>query len=271
MKKKGSPEEQPILVKFESEQQRLRSLENWVSKTEVIGPPITEHYYPFGRGMMDRKRSLGGYGYGFNGQEKSDQVHTGIYTALFWEYDGRIGRRWNIDPKRKAGTSGSLNTKQQPKPANNLEGTPGTNTPAAVFDENEKKSGYFWGNPAGDIMPDFIQASGSFTLPFGFTSTASFTVARNGIIYFGLGGPKGAGYALTINWLNHRYGTKDQLDNFLSGWGKSASAGYWGGLQYSWSSDPNNKTTATGVGLVSPGGGVGESYNFTLTNKFIKW
>jgi RHS repeat-associated protein len=43
---------------------------------------------------------LGGYRYGFNGQEKTDEIagvgnHT---TAEFWEYDPRIGRRWNLDP-----------------------------------------------------------------------------------------------------------------------------------------------------------------------------
>jgi RHS repeat-associated protein len=38
------------------------------------------------------------YRYGFNGQEKSDDVIAGNYTAEYWEYDSRIGRRWNIDP-----------------------------------------------------------------------------------------------------------------------------------------------------------------------------
>ena len=38
--------------------------------------------------------------FGFNGQEKVNEIagignHT---TALFWEYDTRIARRWNIDP-----------------------------------------------------------------------------------------------------------------------------------------------------------------------------
>ena len=38
--------------------------------------------------------------FGFNGQEKTDEIsgagnHT---TALYWEYDTRLGRRWNIDP-----------------------------------------------------------------------------------------------------------------------------------------------------------------------------
>jgi len=44
------------------------------------------------------------YLFGFNGQEKDDEITQGQYpgshtTALFWEYDTRIGRRWNLDPK----------------------------------------------------------------------------------------------------------------------------------------------------------------------------
>jgi hypothetical protein len=39
------------------------------------------------------------YRYGFNGQEKSDDVTVGNTTAMYWEYDSRIGRRWNVDPK----------------------------------------------------------------------------------------------------------------------------------------------------------------------------
>ena len=40
-----------------------------------------------------------GYRYGFNGQEKSNDVTEGNCTALYWEYDSRTGRRWNLDPK----------------------------------------------------------------------------------------------------------------------------------------------------------------------------
>jgi hypothetical protein len=41
-----------------------------------------------------------GYRFGYNGQEKVDEIagagnHT---TAEFWEYDTRLGRRWNRDP-----------------------------------------------------------------------------------------------------------------------------------------------------------------------------
>lgn len=43
---------------------------------------------------------VGVYRYGFNGQEKSDEIkgEGNSYTAQFWEYDPRIGRRWNTDP-----------------------------------------------------------------------------------------------------------------------------------------------------------------------------
>ena len=56
--------------------------------------------------MPGRKYNLSNnYRYGFNGQEKSDDVTVGNYNAEYWEYDSRIGRRWNIDPINKGGTS----------------------------------------------------------------------------------------------------------------------------------------------------------------------
>ena len=38
--------------------------------------------------------------YGFNGQEKDDEIYGAgnTMTAEFWEYDTRLGRRFNIDP-----------------------------------------------------------------------------------------------------------------------------------------------------------------------------
>jgi hypothetical protein len=59
-------------------------------------------YYPFGMGMPGRKYSEGEYRYGFNGQEKSTEIDpTGnSMTAEFWQYDARIGRRWNVDPEQ---------------------------------------------------------------------------------------------------------------------------------------------------------------------------
>ena len=42
-----------------------------------------------------------GYRYGFNGQEHSTELGNDDYTAQFWEYDSRTGRRWNVDPVEK--------------------------------------------------------------------------------------------------------------------------------------------------------------------------
>lgn len=42
------------------------------------------------------------YRYSINGQEKDRELNENITTALFWEYDSRIARRWNIDPKLSA-------------------------------------------------------------------------------------------------------------------------------------------------------------------------
>jgi hypothetical protein len=47
------------------------------------------------------------YEFGFNGQLKINEI-AGMgnhNTALFWEYDTRLGRRWNLDPKPHIGTS----------------------------------------------------------------------------------------------------------------------------------------------------------------------
>jgi hypothetical protein len=38
------------------------------------------------------------YRYSINGQEKETELNENITTAEYWEYDSRLGRRWNIDP-----------------------------------------------------------------------------------------------------------------------------------------------------------------------------
>ncbi len=51
-------------------------------------PPLCSHYF-----------------YGFNTQEKEDEIAQGVYTAEYWKYDSRIARRWNLDPKGIVGIS----------------------------------------------------------------------------------------------------------------------------------------------------------------------
>jgi hypothetical protein len=38
------------------------------------------------------------YRYSINGQEKSDELNENLTAAMYWEYDSRISRRWNVDP-----------------------------------------------------------------------------------------------------------------------------------------------------------------------------
>jgi hypothetical protein len=65
-------------------------------------------FFAFGMPMPDRTFSIGEYRYGFNGMEKDNQIQGEgtLYTALFWEYDTRLGKRWNIDPIIKPWESG---------------------------------------------------------------------------------------------------------------------------------------------------------------------
>jgi hypothetical protein len=62
-------------------------------------------YYPFGMVMVGREFELNGYRYSINGQEKEKDINKNVTTALYWEYDSRIGKRWNIDPKPNPGLS----------------------------------------------------------------------------------------------------------------------------------------------------------------------
>ncbi len=39
-----------------------------------------------------------GYRYGYNKQEKDNEIGLGHFTAEFWEYNSSLGRRWNLDP-----------------------------------------------------------------------------------------------------------------------------------------------------------------------------
>ncbi len=78
--------------------------------------PTTEdkaiyNYYAFGMPKTSdydyKQATTDAFRYGFNGQERSDEI-AGLgnhNTAKFWEYDTRLGRRWNIDPKPSAGIS----------------------------------------------------------------------------------------------------------------------------------------------------------------------
>jgi RHS repeat-associated protein len=69
---------------------------------------IEDHLLLKGSSSKLWKRSSQGeikwnYRFSFQGQEKDDEISgTGnSYTAEFWQYDPRLGRRWNVDPVDK--------------------------------------------------------------------------------------------------------------------------------------------------------------------------
>lgn len=62
---------------------------------------ISYDYYPFGMGMPGRKFNAGGgYRYGFQEQEKSNEIlgEGNHYTFKYRECDPRLGRFWSVDP-----------------------------------------------------------------------------------------------------------------------------------------------------------------------------
>jgi RHS repeat-associated protein len=68
------------------------------------------NYNSFGSIMPGREytaQSVAGYRFGFNTQERDDEVYGkgNASSAQFWEYDTRLGRRWNKDPITKVSES----------------------------------------------------------------------------------------------------------------------------------------------------------------------
>lgn len=72
-----------------------------MTKPAATGIRSPLHPNPFGMLTPGRSWEAGsGYRFGFNTQEQDDEIygHGKTTTAMFWEYDVRLGRRWNIDP-----------------------------------------------------------------------------------------------------------------------------------------------------------------------------
>ena len=58
-------------------------------------------YSSFGAPMSGRNFNNSASRVGFNGQEKVDEIagEGNHYSAEHWEYDARLGKRWNMDPR----------------------------------------------------------------------------------------------------------------------------------------------------------------------------
>jgi len=75
----------------------VKSLPSAVRRLPSFFISLTD-YYPFGYPISFRTHNSG-YRYGFNGQEGDNEVYGDgkSYTAEYWQYDSRLGRRWNVD------------------------------------------------------------------------------------------------------------------------------------------------------------------------------
>ena len=85
------------------------------------------------------------YRYGFQTQEKSSEIYESSYTAEFWQYDSRIGRRWNVDPVLKEYESSYLSFGGNPIWVSDFDGADTTKFPESqikpmlkYFAENAK-------------------------------------------------------------------------------------------------------------------------------------
>src|SRR5690606_32625358 len=72
-------------------------------------------YVPFGMGLVGREYNFGdAYRYSINGQEKTPEIAPNTTTAEYWQYDARLGRRWNVDPVIKSYESSYLSFANNP-------------------------------------------------------------------------------------------------------------------------------------------------------------
>ncbi|MEM9022256.1 MAG: hypothetical protein AAGB22_00845, partial [Bacteroidota bacterium] len=81
-----------------------------LSQEDQGNPGTTDHYmsdvlayndyFPFGMLQPGRNGNSSSYRFGMNGMEMDNEVSGdgNSYTAPFWQYDARLGRRWNVDP-----------------------------------------------------------------------------------------------------------------------------------------------------------------------------
>jgi len=60
-----------------------------------------QNHNPFGMSMMSYSNEEFNYSFGMNTQEKDDEIYGkgNSYSAEYWQYDARLGRRWNMDPR----------------------------------------------------------------------------------------------------------------------------------------------------------------------------
>lgn len=146
-------------------------------------------------------------------------------------------------------------------------------------DAPQPSSGNAVSKPSFFRAPDFLSANLNVAIPTPWTATLvgvtfALNVDRNGGVYFGLGPSVGKSLTMvsgsaTADWVDQRSTpTAQQLNGFLTQHSFSATAGFWGGVQQSYTPGSG---WATGVGFVSPQAGAGYTYSWHLFDMKFTW
>ena len=103
--------------------------------------------------MPNRNGSSEGYRYGMNGQEHEDEITNSpgsMYSAEYWMYDSRLGRRWNVDPIYKIHESSYSTFANNPILNIDINGADTINVTSKSIDANGNVY-YFDFGPGGKI------------------------------------------------------------------------------------------------------------------------
>jgi hypothetical protein len=149
-------------------------------------------YHPGGMMMPGRKYQAGTglkYRFSINGQEKESDLNENITTALFWEYDSRIGRRWNVDPVLNVSISPYVCFDNNPIWFTDVLGNqakgPGPKTPNFKIGNIPVFTGDFEFPKIHDIDLKYSKSdrgkihSKTFKLPFGTVTLIAVTVEKD--------------------------------------------------------------------------------------------
>jgi hypothetical protein len=104
-------------------------------------PTRLSHYPPFGSSIQELQHAYydagdtSKYRFGFNTQERDDEIagEGNVFSAEFWEYDARLGRRWNLDPIFRSWESGYSTFKNNPIYFSDIFGLAGTPTTTKTY------------------------------------------------------------------------------------------------------------------------------------------
>jgi hypothetical protein len=115
-----------------------------------------------------------------NGQERSDELNDNLTTAEFWQYDSRIGRRWNVDPVLKIHESPYMTFANNPIWCTDLNGSDTTkyynNDGKLLMTVGNGKSGY---NRAMVVKDDKVKAIQEYASKYSTVLNSKTGISNN--------------------------------------------------------------------------------------------